>query len=260
MTEEVVTTEVAETTPELETTAAPVVEDKPVKTFTQEELDSIVSKRLAKESRKLTRQAELEVENRFLREQAAKRNVQEEPSAPTQDKYATYEEYLEAKAEYIAEKKVEAKLAEREKKDAQSREEAERTKVVSTWQQKVDAATAKYSDYSDVLEAVDHITIPPALQSAIMESDMGADLAYHLGSHPEVLEKIVALKPYAALMELGKLEAKLATPPAPKKQPSKAPDPIKPLGGSSTVTTEHSASDDMATFIRKRNLELGRIK
>lgn len=262
MTEEVVETLAEVPAPELETTAEPVLEDKPVKTFTQEELDSIVTKRLAKESRKLTRQAELEVENRYLREQASKREVKAEPAAPTQGEYSTYEEYLEAKAEYIAEKKVESKMAERDKQEAQSKFDADRTKVVSTWQQKVEVATAKYADYNEVLESVDHIEIPPALQNAIMESDVGSDLAYHLGKNPAELERIVALKPYAALMELGKIAAKVSQPAeVQKKQPSKAPEPIKPLSGKATAdTVAHSPNDDFKTFLRKRNAELGRIK
>lgn len=265
MSEEVVAQTEAEviTAPEAEVTAAPVVEEsKPVKTFTEDEVNSIVSKRLAKESRKLSRQAELEVENRMLREQVTKREVKAEPSSPSQDQYNTYEEYLEAKAEWIADKRVEAKLAEREQKVAQSKVEAERTDMVKEWQKKVDAAVTKYSDYNEALEAVDHVEIPPALQSAIMESDVGADLAYHLATHLEDFERIVALKPHAALMALGKLEDKIASAPsAPKKQPvSKAPEPIKPLAGKGEVSTSHDPKDDMATFIRKRNLEKGRIK
>lgn len=262
---EVVDESVAEpevqTAPDLEVTVTPDVEDKPAKTFTQEELDSIVTKRLAKESRKLTRQAELEVENRMLREQVSKREVKAEPAAPTQDDFSTYEQYLEAKAEWVADKRVEAKLAEREQKEAQSKVEAERDKVVGTWQHKEESAKAKYVDYSDVLESVDDVSIPPYLQSAIMESDIGGELAYSLASKRAELERIVALKPHAALMELGKLEAKLASQPAPeKKLVSKAPSPIKPLGGKSSGTSEHQPNDDMETFIRKRNLEKGRIK
>jgi hypothetical protein len=259
---EEIQTEAAESVPELVSTVDPIVENipEPEKTFTQAELDSIVTKRLAKESRKMSRQAELEVENRYLREQASKREVKE-PSSPTQDQYSTYEEYLEAKAEYIADKRVEQKLAERETKDAQSKADVERSKVVQTWQQKVDAAVSKYSDYNEVLEGVEHIEIPPVLQSAIMESDVGSDLAYHLGKNPAELERIVALKPYAALMELGKIAAKLATAPAPvAKQVSKAPAPIKPVGGSAAIDNALAPTDDMATFIRKRNLELGRTK
>jgi hypothetical protein len=258
MSEEVeVQTEVAEiSTPELVETAPPVIEEKPVKTFTQEELDSIVAKRLAKESRKLTRQAELEVENRLLREQATKREVKAEPSAPSQSEYASYEEYLEAKAEYIAEQKVNAKLAEREKKEAQSSAEAERNKAIKIWEQKVEAATNKYADYGEALEAVDHVEIPVDLQRAIMESDLGADLAYHLAKNSDELERIVKLKPHAALMALGKLEDKLSQAPEPKKVPvSKAPEPIKPLGGKSEVSTEHHPNDSFETFVRKRNAE-----
>ena len=246
--------------PELETTAAPVEESKPVKTFTQEELDSIVAKRLAKEQRKLTRQAELEVENRLLREQVTKREVKSEPSAPNQSEYASYEEYLEAKAEYIAEQKVEKKLAERESKAQQSREAEEHSNIVKTWQQKVESATSKYADYDEALESVDHINVPAPLQAAIMESDIGADLAYHLAKHSAELERIVKLKPHAALMALGKLEDKLSQAPELKKVPvSKAPEPIKPVGGKSEVSTGHHPNDSFETFMRKRNIEKGRI-
>lgn len=259
--EDVAQTEAAAPAPVLETTAAPVVEDTPVKTFTQDELDSIVAKRLAKEQRKMSRQVELEVENRLLKEQATKREAKPELSAPKQDDFQTYEEYLEAKADYIAERKVTEKLAEREKKDAQSKAEADRGKIVATWAQKVEAAASKYHDYNDVLESVDHIEIPKALQEAIMEHDSGADLAYSLGKNPAELQRIVSLKPGAALMELGKFAAKLSEPaPEPKKTVSKAPDPIKPLGGNSVVDTAHSPNDDYATFVRKRNIEKGRIK
>lgn len=258
-----VQTEAAETAPELEATVAPIVEKEPEpeKTFTQAELDSIVTKRLAKEQRKLTRQAELEVENRMLREQVNKRDVKAEPSAPAQDDYSTYEQYLEAKAEWIADKRVEAKLAERDQKDAQSKVEAEHTKVVSTWQQKEDAAKTKYSDYSDVLESVDDINIPPYLQNAIMDSEVGGDLAYSLASRRAELERIVSLKPHAALMALGKLEDKLSQAPAPKKETTKAPPPIKPLGGNAErISIAHAPNDDMETFMRKREQELGRKK
>jgi hypothetical protein len=261
---EVVEESVAEpeqTAPDQEVTAAPVVEDKPVKSFSQDEVDAIVTRRLAKEQRKLTRQAELEAENRVLRDQVNKRTVAPEPTAPKQDDFGTFEEYLEAKAEWIAEKRVEAKLTEREQKQEQRKLEGERETVVKSWQQKVDAAVTKYADYGDALESVDHIEIPEQLQVAIMESDLGADLAYHLAKNPSELERITSLKPHAALMALGKIEDKLSQAPAEVKKPvSKAPAPIKPLGGKSDASPGHSPADDMATFIRKRNLEKGRIK
>lgn len=262
MSEEIeVQTEATEIAPESEVTAATeIVEEKPVKTFTQEELDSIVARRIAKEQRKLQRQAELEVENRMLKEQVTKRETKPEPTAPKAEDFGSYEEYLEQKAEWIASKRVTEALKEMEKRQAQTREESERNEVAKTWQQKVEAATSKYADYNEALEAVDHIEIPPALTSAIMESGSGADIAYYLAKNPGELEKIVGMKPHAALMELGKLEVKLSQAPAPKKPVSKAPAPIKPLGGSSSVSTEHSPNDDMETFIRKRNLEKGRIK
>jgi len=261
MSEEVVVeTAAAEPATELETTAVPEVKE-PEKTFTQSELDAIVSKRLAKESRKVTRQAELEAENRILREQSNKREPEKVVGEPSPDNYSTTEDYLDARAEWIADRKIEAKLSEREKKLAADEEAKERNKTISEWQRKVEKVSAKHSDYDEALENVDHIKIPPMTQTAIMESDIGGDIAYYLAKHPDELEKLVTLKPHAALMALGKIEAKLTDTAEAKKVTTKVPEPISPLRGKSgAVNVGYNPDDDFKTFLHKRNIELGRIK
>lgn len=253
---------VAEVTPVLEPTVTPEpVEAAPEKTFTQSELDSIVSKRLAKESRKLTRQAELETENRVLREQVKAKEPAVSNELPKPEDYATTEEYLDARAELIADRKIEAKLAEREEKESARKESEIRKDAATKWQKGQDAISAKYPDYEEAVDSVDHIKLPGFAQIAIMESDVGHEIAYYLAKNPDELEALVAAKPHIALMKLGKLEDKLSTTAAVKKIVTKAPEPITPLRGKSgLVSTDISDADDMKTFMHKRNIQLGRIK
>lgn len=69
------------------------------------------------------------------------------------------------------------------------------------------------------------------MREAILESDDGPALAYHLGKNPDLAEKIASLPPIAAARELGRLEAKLARE---REQPpviSKAPPPPPKIEG-----------------------------
>lgn len=261
MSEEIVAEPIAvESVIDLETTPTPEVKGAE-KTFTQSELDAIVSKRLSKESRKLTRQAELEAENRVLREQSNRREPEKVVGEPIPDKYSTTEDYLDARAEWIADRKIEAKLSEHDKKLAYNEEMKERNKTISDWQSKVEKVSAKYSDYDEALENVDHIKIPSMTQTAIMESEVGAELAYYLAKHPDELEKIVNLKSHSALMALGRIESKLTDTTEARKATTKVPEPISPLRGKSgSVNVGYNPDDDYKTFLHKRNIELGRIK
>ena len=62
-------------------------------------------------------------------------------------------------------------------------------------------------------------------------------------------------------MALGKIESKLTATEPDKRPVSKAPVPINALDGKAGgITKGHSADDDFQTFLKKRNVELGRIK
>ena len=117
-----------------ETTAESEQETKPEskeKTFTQEELDSIVQKRLAKESRRIAKLAEVEAENRMLKQQMEQaRPRQEEPSGkPVPSQFQDYESYIEAVAEWKADQKLATIRAESEAQQRQ-REAQERASKV----------------------------------------------------------------------------------------------------------------------------------
>lgn len=148
---------------------------------------------------------------------------------PTVEAFNTYEEYLEALSDW----KVDQRLAsERQQAEASKRETVSKTRVES-YQKRVEQAVEKYDDYLDVAHG-DHWTPSQQMVEAIQESEVGTDIAYWLGSHPEEAERIASLGQVAQYREIGKLEERLSKPP-PKKV-TKAPPPIDPSGNKSSAT------------------------
>ncbi len=224
--------------PETVVTATPTSEAVPPeatpdapKTFTQEELDAIIGKRLAKEQRK------------WEREQAAKA-AKAAPPPPSDgslkpDQFETPEAYAEALAEH--------KALELLDKRERARQEAE---LIRTHLEREEDARERYDDYEQVAYNP-ALPITRAMAEAIRASDVGPDLAYHLGTNPKEAERIARLSDFLQAKEIGRLEAKLASDP-PKKRTSNAPAPIAPVtarGGSEKTydTTDPRSIGTMST-------------
>ena len=222
--------------PEPEATAAPepeVVaetqspEEKPAKAFTQEELDAMVGKRLARERRK------------WEREQALKTQpTAESASLPSKDLDP------DAYAEALAERKAAELLARREA-------ERERMALVEAYHEREEAVRDKYDDFEKVAYNP-ALPITPVMAETIQASDVGPELAYYLGSNPREADRISRLSPYLQAKEIGKIEAKLADNPVPIKKTTSAPAPIKPVtargvGSGSYETTDPRSVTAMST-------------
>lgn len=236
MADEVETIQTAEVTaPEQEQTATPEsetqtpetqeTEEKPEKTFTQEELDAAIAKRLSRERRKWEREA-----------RAPEPRVSTEPVKPEQ--FDTWEDYAEA----LAEQKAELKLRERESQRHQSQ-------VDSAYEDRVEEAKGRYDDFEQVAYNP-NLRITPAMAETIKASESGPDVAYYLGLNPKEADRISQLHPLQQAKEIGKIEAKLAAEP-PVKKSSSAPAPItpvKPGGGSQSFdTTDPRSIKSMST-------------
>ena len=236
MSDEVSTAEVP--APELEATAAPesevlapevsevAEENKPAeKTYTQAEIDAMIGKRLAREQRK------------WERERAAQPVAPSAPVAPEQ--FASTEEYAEA----LAIQKAEQLLAQREQQKQQS-------EVLEQYHDREEEARAKYDDFEQVAYNP-NLAITTAMAQAIQYSDIGPEVAYHLGANPKEAERISKLPLILQAKEIGRIEAKLASNP-PVKKTSTAPAPIVPVtakgnGGPAYDTTDPRSIKTMST-------------
>lgn len=228
MAEEEIVVPAVEPAPEQEPTAAPgpeAQEPEAAKTFTQEELDAIISKRLAREERK------------WAREQASKQIVvPSEP--PTPEAYGSTEEHLDAVAEYKA-----ALLVEK-------REAAKQQAVIEeAYNDRVDEAREKFADFDQVARNP-RLPVTQSMAEAITSSDIGPEILYHLGLDPKNAERISRLSPILQAKEIGRIEAKLVSDP-PAKKTTNAPAPINPVtpGGAAKVydTTDPRSIKTMTT-------------
>jgi len=189
------------------------------KTFTQEELDAIVGKRLAREQRK------------WEREQAQKAKSQPVPSEPLKaDDFADTQTYADA----LAERKAQELLA---KRDA----EAERAATLDAYHDREEEARNKYDDFEQVAYNP-KLPVTETMAQTIQASDNGPDVIYYLGSNPKEAERIARLSPLLQAREIGKIEAKLGDNP-PAKKTSTAPAPIAPVTARTSGAPAYDTTD-----------------
>jgi hypothetical protein len=202
--------------PEEQTTEAP-------KTFTQEELDAIVGKRLAREQRKWEREQTLK-----LADLEAKRTPAPAPPAP--DDFTTAAEYAEA----LAERKAQELVRQRETAQQQA-------KLLEAYHEKEEDARGRYDDFEQVAYNPS-LPVTDVMAQTIQASEIGPDLIYWLGSNPKESKRIADLPPILQAKEIGKIEAKLAADP-PVKKTSTAPAPIAPVTARSTSSPAYDTTD-----------------
>ena len=152
-------------------------------------------------------------------------------------------EYAKALAEYTADKRI----GEMRKQDAEAKEAQERQKVIDQWANKVQQAKASLPDFDEIVASSD-VVVNDDIRDAILESDVGPQILYHLAENDEVAKKIAGLSAKQALREIGKLEARFEVKETkPQSAPtvrSKAPAPIQPLRGSSPADVPLSTNGE----------------
>jgi len=212
-------TEVVAETPAPEQVATPApepVEAPAVKTFTQEEVDALIGKRLARERRSWERE----------RPKA--------PAAPaepvTQDKFESVEAYADA----LAAQKAEQLLQQREL-------ERQQAALVESYHEKEEQAREKYDDFEQVAYNPS-LKISTVMAQTIQASEIGPDIAYFLGSNPKEADRISRLSPFLQAKEIGKIEAKVAASP-PTRKPSSAPAPIEPVAARASGAPAYDTTD-----------------
>lgn len=228
---------VAEATPKPESTAeqVPIPEGEqqpeaaPEKTFTQSELNDILQKRLAKETRKAEREAQAR-ESR-IQQEITERMAKLQPPPPTQTdepkpaQFQDYESYISALTDWKVEQRFGAVRQETQAQQA----ERERQETARQILPKLKSASEKYDDFQEVATG---FQAPQAMQAAMLKSSITGELYYYIGNHPDELRRISSLDPVEQVWEIKSLEAKLKAPPA----PTKAPAPIVPNDAKSAST------------------------
>lgn len=99
----------------------------------------------------------------------------------------------------------------------------------ATWTQRVQEFKERAPDFEKVA-LDDSVPCSQAMAALIKESDHGPEVAYWLGSNRDVAARIASLHPVQAALEIGRIEARVSAPTAPRF--TQAPPPVKTVGNS----------------------------
>lgn len=228
----------------------PQQEEPPVPKGVQKRIDRAVRQKYEAEARAKMLEERLSAleQRQFQSQQKPVDN-----SEPKLENFDNFDAYVAAKAEWIAERKIEQTLTEREKRQMAEREAAEHRKTAEGWTRRMAEATAEMPDFEEVLASSD-VPMTPAMQQAIMESDIGPKVAYHLALHPDEAIQIANMSPIRAAAALGRIEERLAA--RPTKGVSGAPEPIKPVGGTRATAQKDPANMTDAEFAAWRRSQI----
>ena len=214
--------------------------------------------RMASENGALRRELEL------LRQQQgtpttkaeAKANAEQrgglEPGEPDIADFETISDYNKAHYRWLKEQDQKAQQQE----TAQREQAAQREKESTRAQQMLERGLEKYGD--DFLDAVQgqsreftQLCADRAVYEAILESESGADIWYHLEANPNEAARIAALPRARKLAEIVKLEDRFASEAAGKPKAQELPKPItgsRGDKGSGVAATKNPATMSQKEF------------
>ena len=204
---------------------------------------------LARQEAERERQRASDLEERLKALEKPQPAKVEENKEPQPSDFTDAFEYAKALAEYSTAKALEN----RDRAEAERKANEERARVMNSWQTKLEAAKSELPDYEDMIASSD-VVVSDQVRDAILESDVGPKILYHLAENPDVADKIGKMSLTSALRELGKLEARLEKAPEspkPTVKKSNAPQPINPIRGGSNVDVPITSDGEFTGSIQQ---------
>lgn len=161
---------------------------------------------------------------------------------PREDQFDDWDAYQAAVIDW----RVEQRLAAREQSQ-------QRESLLRTYEERAAKAKERLPDY-DIVVTDPTLTITPLMAEVIRESDVGPEVAYHLGTNRSEAQRIAALPPHRQAAELGRLEARLSQAPAPAPATPRNPPPAPPrtVSGVSAGLTKAPEEMSMAEYVAAR--------
>ena len=186
---------------------------------------------------------------------------QDDDPQPQQDQYTDYAQYLEDRSKWASRQEVKATWAALQKQAQETQQkqtaQARETEVVTQAKALFAKGLEEFEDFEEVA-ADPSLPVTEAMTSAMLASEIGHQVQYHLGNHPEEAARISQLNPVQQVREMALLEASLSAPKAkPRKKTTSAPEPIKPVGGKSaprSIDEDTMPLDEYMTKFNRREL------
>jgi hypothetical protein len=208
---------------------------------------------------------------------------------PTPDDFGTYEEYVEALADFKADERLKKARQEDEERQRVDRAVEHVKKRGETFRERIFAAEKADPALKDRLAAPDAIelqkelapswSVPPgtpmkainAISDAIIDSEQAAQLLVFLAENPDDMDRLRSLPDHASVMRaIGRLEGTVGSQeaqPAPVAAPravqpvSQAKPPVRPISGAPAAAEDDpDAEDDFDAYKRKADARDSRLR
>lgn len=177
---------------------------------------------------------------------------QEQPDAdarPQRDSYDDDDAYIEALADWRADKRVKEELSRYEQDSAVRSQEREAQRLSDAYAEKLEAARERHDDYDEVVGESDLI-VSADVKQAILESDLGPEVVYYLATNPKDVEHLNGLSSVQLGRAMGRIEASLEDkdekeeePDPPPRRRRRQPRPIEPVSGGGNTDTQPTRVD-----------------
>jgi hypothetical protein len=223
--------------------------DKPKKTV-QDRINELTRQRREADRRNA------ELERRLAAIEAGKPepkpDAQPDPDAPPDPSAFEYGEldvgYIKAVARHEARQEHASLRKSEEERQQQAKHVEHQREVATRMTTLIETGTAKFDDFEDLVKDPT-LPVTPELAMLVLDSDVGADIAYHL-AQPKNRAELIAMvqkNPLQLAKEFGKLEVRFAKKTEEKKAPG-APPPVQQPRGSGGKFSTSEDTDDFAAF------------
>lgn len=230
-------------------------EAAPEKLLPQSEVDKLIAKTRAQESRRLEKrmreQVRAEVERDTYKQQLEDRNRQPPKSGePKVEDFKVYEDWVVAKAKY----ELRQELDQHEQQTSQQRQQREsqmqHAEKARLLHERLEAASDEYPDIKELVQGDVPFTEP--MVAAVLALEHGGKVAGYLATHTDEASKIAKLDPVNQVIAFYELGKKLTAAP----RPTQTPPPIVPNSGRAPVEKrlEEASSQEEFNAIRKRQI------
>lgn len=215
------------------------------------------------------KQKQTERENEDLKRQLGERTPTPLPGTtpeaeanngePTLDQFDyDTEAHTRALVDHRVKQGITAAFSERDTRSKETKQQEDNAKVSQAFNDRYSEYASANPDYQEIAAAAGQRAFAPHINQAILHADNGPQLDHHLLMNPQEAERLNAMHPSAAAMELGKLSVKLSAK-API-QTSNAPDPIETVGGGGSPSSDNRYSSDTSMEDYYKTAMVGAIR
>jgi len=211
--------------------------------------------------------AELETARQEAADRLAAIPKAEEDPAPSRDQFEDPDEYQAAYTAHAARQEIRksnegaAKAAKARQDEAAAKAETERQAKVQgqiaelhkTFNERVEKSKPDYPDYDVKVTNNEKLVLRNDIFFTVEQSDMAPHILYHLADHPDEAASLNGMPPIQAAMRIGEIQAELRI--ARKPKPSRAADPVRPVGHRASPERKSPDEESMEEYAARRERE-----